>query len=112
MHLLLSARVNQDLRAATVGAWKGLGGTEQTTNQRPLVVDGAAVGPQVYAVQLVERRFLLGRRLARQTRHFFGRRSHRPTAIVATRHAFERRNLPPQIADCLAVAAHSGSFPC
>jgi hypothetical protein len=31
---------------------------------------------------------------------------------MAARHAFERRNLPPQIADFLAVAAHRGGFPC
>jgi len=65
MHLLLGARVNQDIRAATVGAWQGFGGAKQTADQRTLVVDGAAIGPQVYAVQLIERRFLLGRRLAR-----------------------------------------------
>ncbi len=65
MHLLLSAGVNQHIRAAAIGAWQGFRGAKQAADQRTLVVDGAAIGSQVYAIQLVEGRFLLGRRLAR-----------------------------------------------
>ncbi len=112
MHLLLDSRVNQGFGAAAIGAWQRSRSAEQAADQRALVVHRATVRPQVHAVELVERCLLLCRGLARQARHLFGRRRHRPTTIMATRHAGEGWNLPPQIADFLAIAAHCESFPC
>src|SRR3979490_93037 len=106
MNLLFRSRVNHLDRAPTVWARQVRGGAEQATDQRSLVVHRAAIGPQVNAVQLAQGSLLLGSRLPRQTRHFLGRGSHRPTAIVATWHTFKRRDLLPQKADFLAVAAH------
>lgn len=111
MHLFLDPRMDQRFRAAPVGAWQALSGSEQTADQRSLFVDSASVGPQVNAVQRLKRGILLGRCLTWQSGHFFGRRGHRTTAIVAAWHAFERWNLSPQIVDFLAVAAHCVIFP-
>ena len=106
MHLFLDPRVYQLLGASAVGARQGLSGAEQPADQRSLFVHRAALWPEVNAVEFVERSLLFGSRLAWQARHFFRRCGDRPTAVVAARHAFERRNLPPQIADFLTVATH------
>jgi hypothetical protein len=110
MNLLFRSRVNHLERVPTVGARQVRGGAEQATDQRALVVHRAAIRPQVNTVQLVQGRLLLGSRLARQTRHFLGRGGYRPTAIVATWHTFKGRDLLPQKADFLAIAAHLNHY--
>lgn len=106
MHLFFNVWMNQLGRAAPIGARQGFSGTEQSTDQRAFFIHRAALWAEVHTVELIESRFLFGGSLAWQARHFFTGSGYRSAAIVATRHALERGNLPPQIADFLTVAAH------
>ena len=68
-----------------------------------VAVDASA---QEEAVNSKISRIVLGIALDRQTRQLLGRSRDRPTAVVATGHAVEARNLPAQLVDLAVGAAH------
>ena len=106
MHLLLGARMNHLHRPSAIGARQVRSGAEQAADQRAFVINRAAAGAQVNTVEFIQCGLLLGGALARQARHFFRRRGHRPATVVTARHAVKRRNLLAQKADFFAVATH------
>lgn len=70
MNLPLHPGVDHFKRSSAVGAWQARRGTEQSTDQRALVVYRAALGAQMHAIEARQGGVLFGHGLARQTSHF------------------------------------------
>lgn len=101
--LMLNHRGYHRCGLSALGAGKSRSGAEQPTNQRPVVINTAAIDGQVRTIPTfrcaVARRFTQ----SRQVCDFSGRGHDRTTAIVATWNTGKFRNVLPEEHDLLSV---------
>jgi hypothetical protein len=71
MNLPLNLGIDHLVWTAIIWAGHTWGGTKQTANQGPLVVNRAALRPKVYTTQLPQGGFMLSIGFYRQPRHLF-----------------------------------------
>ena len=110
MHLLLHPLFDHLFRAAPARTGQTRRGAKQAADQRALVVDFAALGTEVHAVEFGQRGFVGGIAFHRQAGHFLGGGGDRAATIVTAGYAVEAGDLPAQVID-LAIGATHGSGP-
>ena len=89
---LLNAWVDHPLGSTAIRTGESRRGSEQTTDQRALIVDLTTILAKVRAVQVGKRCRMLRFAFDRQPCHLFTGGRHRPAAIVTAGLAFEGWN--------------------
>jgi len=89
INLFFNFFVDHHTRPAAIGASEAGGGAEQTTDQRPVIIDLATLIAQMWAVEFGKRRLMLLITFYWQHSHLFARCCHRATAVMTAGRAFK-----------------------
>lgn len=91
VNFLFGSGIDHVHRTPAVGAWQSRRSSEQSANQRTLVIYLASLLAEIDAIVIGQSCLMLGIGFHRQPSYFFRRSRYRPAAIMTTDDALERR---------------------
>ncbi len=109
VNFLFRSGIDHVHRTPAVRAWQTGRGTEQSTDQRALVINLATLLAEINTIVISQSCLMLGIGFHRQPSDFFRRSRYRPAAIMTTDNAFERRDPLTQGFYSLIIRNHIAS---